>query len=82
MMQIFQYTVLIQLLILLIFHFVIKMANGQMEQLTELLQTSQQHNNSKQEQNQLIESSISTILEKKLPPLTHNYKKMCTHKMN
>ncbi len=64
MMQIFQYTVLIQLLSLLIFHFVIKMANGQMEQLTELLQTSQQHNNSKQEQNQLIESSISTILEK------------------
>ncbi|SFL42985.1 methyl-accepting chemotaxis protein [Gracilibacillus orientalis] len=64
MVDIFLYTSLTYLLTGIIFHFIIKMANNQMKQLADLLQTSELDSHTKEQQGQVVEKSVTNILKK------------------
>ncbi|GAE93401.1 methyl-accepting chemotaxis protein [Gracilibacillus boraciitolerans JCM 21714] len=64
MMQLFQYSLLICLLTVVVFHFMIKMAKEQMTQLGDVLQSSERDSDRKQQQKEGAEKSITNILHK------------------
>ncbi|SES21973.1 methyl-accepting chemotaxis protein [Gracilibacillus ureilyticus] len=64
MQQLFQYSILIQILTGIIFYFVIKMTDEKMNRLSELLSTSEKDSKEKEEQSQLVRESVKNILDK------------------
>ncbi|MFD2656479.1 methyl-accepting chemotaxis protein [Gracilibacillus thailandensis] len=64
MVDLFLYTLITFLLTAVIFHFIIKMANNQMTQLADLLQSSELDSYNKEQQGQVVEKSMTNILEK------------------
>ncbi|MDX8045636.1 methyl-accepting chemotaxis protein [Gracilibacillus sp. S3-1-1] len=64
MMQLFQYSALLFLLVGAIFHVLIRLSNKQMQQLAELLHASEQDSLEKANQKDFVEKSITNVLEK------------------